>query len=187
MNSILNEIVAKNRAALELKNREIPLDELAATAADAPERADFAEAFRAPGIHVIAELKKASPSKGMIRETLDVPALAAELKDAGAAALSVLTEPFYFKGGLDNLRLASETVSIPLLKKGAVSNAVKNAQALLIHHGYTCGGRIIAGYENPDGEFGPATVKAVKDFQALRKLEADGEIGTDTWTALLTT
>lgn len=117
MNSILNEIVAKNRAALELKKREIPLDELAATAADAPERADFAEAFRAPGIHVIAELKKASPSKGMIRETLDVPALAAELKDAGAAALSVLTEPFYFKGGLDNLRLASETVSIPLLRK----------------------------------------------------------------------
>lgn len=117
MNSILNEIVAKNRAALELKKREIPLDELAATAADAPERADFAEAFRAPGIHVIAELKKASPSKGMIRETLDVPALAAELKDAGAAALSVLTEPFYFKGGLENLRLASETVSIPLLRK----------------------------------------------------------------------
>ena len=62
MSSILNEIVAKNRAALELKKREIPLDELAATAADAPERADFAEAFRAPGIHVIAELKKASPT-----------------------------------------------------------------------------------------------------------------------------
>jgi len=117
MNSILNEIVTKNRAALELKKQEIPLDELAAMAADAPERADFAEAFRAPGIHVIAELKKASPSKGMIRENLDVPALAAELKDAGAAALSVLTEPFYFKGGLDNLRLASETVSIPLLRK----------------------------------------------------------------------
>ena len=117
MNSILNEIVAKNRVALERKKHEIPLDELAAMAADAPERADFAEAFRAPGVHVIAELKMASPSKGMIRESLDVPALAAELKDAGAAALSVLTEPFFFKGGLENLRLASETVSIPLLRK----------------------------------------------------------------------
>ena len=41
--------------------------------------------------------------------------------------------------------------------------------------------------ENPDGEFGPATEKAVKDFQALRKLEVDGEIGKDTWKALLTT
>lgn len=76
--------------------------------------------------------------------------------------------------------------SVPLLKKGAISNAVKNAQALLIQHGYACGGRIVAGHENPDGEFGPTTEKAVKDFQMLRKLEADGEIGKDTWTALLT-
>ena len=68
----------------------------------------------------------------------------------------------------------------------SIEYAVKNAQALLIHHGYACGGRIVAGHENPDGEFGPTTEKAVKDFQTLRKLEADGEIGKDTWTALLT-
>ncbi len=79
------------------------------------------------------------------------------------------------------------SVSLPLLKKSAVSNAVKNAQALLIQHGYACGGRIVAGHENPDGEFGPTTEKAVKDYQTLRKLEVDGEIGKDTWTALLTT
>ncbi len=78
------------------------------------------------------------------------------------------------------------TVTLPLLKKGAVSNAVKNAQTLLIQHGYSCGGRIVAGHESPDGEFGPTTEKAVKDFQDLRRLEADGEIGQDTWTALLT-
>ena len=47
-------------------------------------------------------------------------------------------------------------------------------------------GRVIEGHENPDGEFGPTTEKAVKNFQGLRKLEADGEIGADTWTALLT-
>ena len=84
---------------------------------------------------------------------------------------------------------ASQTavVKLPLLKNGAVSNTVKNAQALLIRHGYACGGRIIAGRENPDGEFGPTTEKAVKAFQSLKKLKADGEIGADTWTALLTT
>lgn len=117
MNSILNEIVERNRTALALKKRDMPFDRLAAIAAEAPERASFTEPFRAPGIHVIAELKKASPSKGMIREDLNVPVLAAALKEAGAAALSVLTEPFFFKGGLNNLRLASETVSIPLLRK----------------------------------------------------------------------
>ena len=114
---ILNEIVERNRPALEIKKQEMPFGKLAALAADAPERASFTDAFRGPGIHVIAELKKASPSKGMIRENLDVSVLAESLKDAGAAALSVLTEPFYFKGGLENLRLASETVSIPLLRK----------------------------------------------------------------------
>ena len=117
MNSILNEIVERNRPALEQKKMDMPFDRLASIAADAPERASFTEAFRGSGIHVIAELKKASPSKGLIRENLDVPVLAKSLKDAGAAALSVLTEPFYFKGGLENLRLAAKTVSIPLLRK----------------------------------------------------------------------
>lgn len=117
MSDILQTIVAKNREALAERKKTLPFDELAALAAEVPERAGFAEAFRGPGIHVIAELKKASPSKGLIRERLDVPALAGTLKDAGAAALSVLTEPFFFLGGLGNLKLASETVSIPLLRK----------------------------------------------------------------------
>ena len=82
---------------------------------------------------------------------------------------------------------ATEIIRLPLLKLGAVSNAVKNAQALLIRHGYACGGRIIAGRENPDGEFGPVTEKAVKSFQHLKKLKADGEIGAETWEKLLMT
>ena len=129
MNNILNEIVARNRPALEQKKQDVPIDKLAAIAADVPERASFAEAFRGPGIHVIAELKKASPSKGLIREELDVPVLAKALKDAGAAALSVLTEPFYFKGGLNNLRIASETVSIPLLRKDFIFDTYQILEA----------------------------------------------------------
>ncbi len=117
MNNILQEIVERNRPALAERKRALPVAELAAIAADVPARPKFAETFRGPGIHVIAELKKASPSKGMIRENLDVPVLAKQLEDAGAAALSVLTEPFYFKGGLENLRNAAATVSLPLLRK----------------------------------------------------------------------
>ena len=79
------------------------------------------------------------------------------------------------------------TVSLPLLQRGAIGNAVKNAQALLIRHGYACGGRIVAGRENPDGDFGPATEKAVKSFQHLKALEADGVVGKETWTALIMT
>ncbi len=114
---ILNEIVTQNREVLEMKKKGMPFKMVASLAAGAPERASFTEAFRGPGIHVIAELKKASPSKGMIREDLDVSALAKSLKDAGAAALSVLTEPFFFLGGLQNLRMAANAVSIPLLRK----------------------------------------------------------------------
>lgn len=78
-------------------------------------------------------------------------------------------------------------VSLPLLKNGSVSNAVRNAQALLIGHGYACGGRIVNGHEQADGMFGQATEKAVREFQKLKGLDPDGVIGKDTWTALITT
>jgi indole-3-glycerol phosphate synthase len=69
------------------------------------------------GVAVIAELKKASPSKGLIRPEFRVDELAAELESAGAAALSVLTDDEFFQGSLENLRRASEAVKIPCLRK----------------------------------------------------------------------
>jgi len=69
------------------------------------------------GVAVIAELKKASPSKGLIRAEFYAKELAAELGAAGAAALSVLTDDDFFQGSLDNLRLASAAVKIPCLRK----------------------------------------------------------------------
>lgn len=80
----------------------------------------FASALRAraaQGPAVIAELKKASPSKGLIRPEFDVPTLARTLEQNGAAVLSVLTEDRFFQGSLGNLQLASDAVRIPCLRK----------------------------------------------------------------------
>ena len=77
-------------------------------------------------------------------------------------------------------------VALPLLKRGDTGVTVKNAQTLLIAKGYPCGGRYSGGRENPDGDYGPTTENSVKNFQSIRKLQADGKIGTDTWKALLT-
>ena len=82
---------------------------------------DFAAAFSGPGLHVISELKKASPSKGLIREDFRPADLARELTDAGAAALSVLAEPHKFLGGEEHVRIARANTDLPILFKDFVS------------------------------------------------------------------
>jgi indole-3-glycerol phosphate synthase len=69
------------------------------------------------GVAIIAELKKASPSRGLIRENFDPARLSRELEDAGAAALSILTDEEFFQGSLDNLRTASANSALPCLRK----------------------------------------------------------------------
>ncbi len=82
---------------------------------------DFAAAFLKPGLNVIAELKKASPSKGLIRPYFRPAELAKELTEAGAAALSVLAEPHQFLGSEENVRIARENTDLPILFKDFVS------------------------------------------------------------------
>jgi indole-3-glycerol phosphate synthase len=86
-------------------------------------------AVAATGIAVIAELKKASPSKGLIRADFHAGELARELEEAGAAALSVLTEPEFFRGSLENLRLASENASLPCLRKDFIVEEAQIVEA----------------------------------------------------------
>jgi indole-3-glycerol phosphate synthase len=81
------------------------------------------------GVAAIAELKKASPSKGLIREKFDPAALARELEEAGAAALSVLTEPEFFQGSLANLEVASASTSLPCLRKDFIVNETQILEA----------------------------------------------------------
>lgn len=107
--NILEKIIATNREAL----KEYPLP----ARKRAVRNKCFANALSRDGFNVIAELKKASPSKGLIREDFSPLPLAKELENAGAAALSVLTEPFYFKGSLEYLKTVSEEIEIPLLRK----------------------------------------------------------------------
>lgn len=81
------------------------------------------------GVAVIAELKKASPSKGLIRVKFDPVELGRELEAAGAAALSVLTDEEFFQGSLENLRLASENTGVPCLRKDFIVDETQILEA----------------------------------------------------------
>ena len=110
--NILNTIVAKLRPAVEERKKLRPIDDFTAP----PPARGLRDAM--PG--VIAEVKKASPSKGLIRADFRPVELALELEGAGAAALSVLTEPNYFLGSLDYLKNVAAAVKIPCLRKDFV-------------------------------------------------------------------
>ena len=100
-----------------------------ADAAKAERTRSFAAAFRSPGLHVIAELKKASPSKGLIRPQFAPAELAAELEEAGAAALSVLAEPHRFLGSDEAVRAAREASALPILYKDFVTTGYQILRA----------------------------------------------------------
>jgi indole-3-glycerol phosphate synthase len=119
MSSKLDQIVEATRLRISQSKAKSSTKELEKLARDhTPRRFRQALAHRAhsePAI--IAELKKASPSKGLIRANFPVASLARELQSAGAACLSVLTEPQFFLGGLGNLELASFETQLPCLRK----------------------------------------------------------------------
>jgi indole-3-glycerol phosphate synthase len=107
---------------LEATHKRIPAvaaqrDALAAAAAAHTPARGFAAALARPGLQIIAEIKRRSPSVGAISADLDPGELARSYSAGGAAALSVLTEPEYFGGSLDDLRVARAAVDIPVLRK----------------------------------------------------------------------
>ena len=127
----LDQIVAATRSRLTLKRRAADMRALERRAGDHQPRGfrrGLAEAA-AKGVAVIAELKKASPSQGLIRPSFDPEGLARELAQGGAAALSVLTEPEFFQGSLDNLRIASEASNLPCLRKDFIVDELQIIEA----------------------------------------------------------
>lgn len=116
---ILEQIAEKTRKRIAETAKDAPLAEIKAKAEALSKNTDFPfeKALRAKEISFICEVKKASPSKGIIAEDFPYLSIAKEYEAAGAAAISVLTEPYYFKGSDGYLREIAQNVNIPVLRK----------------------------------------------------------------------
>ena len=115
--TILDRIVEARRAAIEHRKRLLPEAVLRIGVTKAEPVRDFAAALTRDALNVIAELKKASPSRGVLREDFDPKALAPQFERAGAVALSVLTEEGFFQGSLKDMRAARAACALPVLRK----------------------------------------------------------------------
>jgi indole-3-glycerol phosphate synthase len=115
--SVLDDIVAGVRADLAGRQALVSEDDLRAQVAAMPPARDPMPAFRSPGLSVIAEVKRRSPSKGDLADIPDPAELARAYADGGADAISVLTEERRFGGSLDDLRSVRAAVDTPLLRK----------------------------------------------------------------------
>ena len=116
--SILDEIVLHKRKEVALRKEQVPLRQLEARIESLPSPRSFLTALRGPGrIRLIAEVKKASPSRGVIRADFDPVKIATIYEAEGATCISVLTDERYFQGSLAYLEAIRKAVSLPLLRK----------------------------------------------------------------------
>ena len=127
---LLDAVVAAARRSAEERARVDPIGDLEDVLRDRPRSAGaFRTSLSAPGIRVIAECKRRSPSRGVLRHEYDPVAIARGYAAAGAAAISVLTEPTFFDGSLDHLRHVREAVDVPLLRKDFIVTRYQIAEA----------------------------------------------------------
>ena len=115
--TVLDRILDARRASVDHRKKVLPETALKYGVKAATPLRDFAAALSREGINILAELKPASPSRGVLRDPFDAVALARVLEAAGAVALSILTEEEFFHGSLKNLREARKTISVPVLRK----------------------------------------------------------------------
>ena len=115
--TVLDRILDARRAAVEHRKKVLPETALKYGAKAATPLRDFSAALLRDGINIIAELKPASPSRGVLRDPFDAVALSRALEAAGAAALSILTEEEFFHGSLKNMRDARKSIALSVLRK----------------------------------------------------------------------
>lgn len=115
--NILSEIAEKTSSRIKEKMKSISLEQIKEQAKNVPKKPSFSKALSNNEISFICEIKKASPSKGLIAKDFDYINIAKEYEKAGANAISVLTEPYYFLGHDDYLEKISKITNIPILRK----------------------------------------------------------------------
>jgi indole-3-glycerol phosphate synthase len=178
---ILARIVSRKRE--ELRAAAIPASELRQLAESArPGRRDFAAALRSRRPAIISEIKKASPSKGVLVKDFRPAQLAAIYEQGGAAALSVLTDCDFFQGSLDDLRTARAACALPVIRKDftiaeyhVLEAAAAGADAILLIAAILDDAQLQA-FRELAGEFGMAALVEAHD---LRELEAAVRSGAE--------
>jgi indole-3-glycerol phosphate synthase len=173
--SVLDRIVDDTRDEVQRRRGRLPLDRLEAEVAERADRdaRPFSEALSRPGISVIAEHKRRSPSAGAIREGATVQEVVRAYERGGATALSVLTEPFHFGGSLEDLVEARAAVTIPVLRKDFIvdryqlyESAAARADAILL---------IVAALETPELDALLREARAL-DLDALVEVHDEREL-----------
>ena len=136
---MLDRIVEATRDEVERRREIKPLAQLEAALGQRPESRPFQEALTRPGISLIAEHKRRSPSAGVIRAGAELVDVVQAYERGGAAALSILTEPFHFDGSLDDLHAARAATALPVLRKDFIvdpyqlyESAAAGADAILL-------------------------------------------------------
>lgn len=119
----LGEVVARRKLAVDEARKRRPLEEIERAAEARHEWRDFDAALGSGGLQIIAELKQASPSRGLIRKDYRCREIAQGYEAGGAAALSVLTEEHYFQGSLTDLIDARDATGLPVLRKDFILEA----------------------------------------------------------------
>lgn len=181
--SVLDRIVDDTRAEVKRRKKEVSIKDLKKLIERREEGfRPFSEALTRPGISLIAEHKRRSPSAGPIREGSEVTEIVQAYERGGAAALSILTEPFHFAGSLDDLREARRAASLPILRKDFIVHryqlyeaAAAGADAILL---------IVAALEPSDlsdllQEARELDLDALVEVHDERELEAALEVEAD--------